>query len=85
MEAVCPNAEGMVSSLPADVPLGTQIHGHISKYGFQLNDFVQNSLTEKYCKCGLAETAYSVWSEIEGKDIVTWNKANSGFLQNGNS
>ncbi|XP_077230644.1 tetratricopeptide repeat (TPR)-like superfamily protein [Tasmannia lanceolata] len=65
--------------------LGSQIHGHIAKIGFENNEFVQNSLINMYCKCGLVDMGHEIFDEVKEKGVITWNSMIGGFAQNGNS
>ncbi|KAJ0980212.1 hypothetical protein J5N97_008467 [Dioscorea zingiberensis] len=89
-EGFFPDSFTLSSTLPAcghisDLCAGAQIHGYIFQAGFQLSDFVQNSLLDMYCKCGSTDTAYNIFTELEVKDIVAWNVMISGFARNDKS
>ncbi|KAJ8754527.1 hypothetical protein K2173_005688 [Erythroxylum novogranatense] len=60
---------------------GKQVHAVIFKTGFGLNSFVTSSLIDLYAKCGSVKEAYTVFSDIEGKNIVVWNTMISGFAK----
>ncbi|KAM0951416.1 putative tetratricopeptide-like helical domain superfamily [Dioscorea sansibarensis] len=85
-----PDSFTLSSTLPAcrhigDLCTGAQIHGYIFRAGFHHSDFVQNSLIDVYSRCGSTDKAYKIFSELESKDIVTWNAMISGYVQNGKS
>nr|XP_027095764.1 putative pentatricopeptide repeat-containing protein At1g69350, mitochondrial [Coffea arabica] len=64
--------------------LGCQIHGSILKTGFS-SEFVQNSLIDMYCKCGLLGSAHMTFDDAKQRGVVTWNTLITGLLQNGKS
>ncbi|XXG41625.1 hypothetical protein AAC387_Pa01g2056 [Persea americana] len=89
-EGLLPDSFSLASSLSAcgdigSFELGSGIHGHVIKAGFQDNEFVQNSLIDVYCKCGFVDIAYGIFDKMERKDVITWNSMMSGFSTNGRS
>ncbi|XP_039031625.1 pentatricopeptide repeat-containing protein At5g04780, mitochondrial-like [Hibiscus syriacus] len=58
---------------------GKQVHAIISKTGFGSNIFIASSLIDMYAKCGSVEDAYTVFTGIEEKNVVSWNTMISGF------
>ncbi|XVF34264.1 hypothetical protein REPUB_Repub18cG0044400 [Reevesia pubescens] len=60
---------------------GKQVHAIISKTGFGSNIFVASSLIDMYAKCGSVEEAYTVFTGIEEKNVVSWNIMISGFAK----
>ncbi|WRX12782.1 Pentatricopeptide repeat - like 10 [Theobroma cacao] len=60
---------------------GKQVHAIISKTGFGSNIFVASSLIDMYAKCGSVEEAYTVFTGIEEKSVVSWNTMISGFAK----
>ena len=60
---------------------GKQVHAIISKTGFGSNIFVASSLIDMYAKCGSVEEAYTVFTGIEEKNVVSWNTMISGFAK----
>ncbi|GFZ00212.1 tetratricopeptide repeat (TPR)-like superfamily protein [Actinidia rufa] len=78
---------GSVLSACGDIcfsQFGHQVHTHSIKIGVT-NEFVQNSLIDMYSKCGLVDSAYTIFGEDQAKSIVTWNSMICAFSQNGNS
>ncbi|CAN6470155.1 unnamed protein product [Victoria cruziana] len=85
---VSPDSFTLASSLAACADsssyiIGSLIHGHITKTGFQSNEFIQNSLIDMYCKSGFLDVAYTIFNQILEKSAVTWNTMISGYAQNG--
>ncbi|XP_022753356.1 pentatricopeptide repeat-containing protein At5g04780, mitochondrial [Durio zibethinus] len=60
---------------------GTQVHAIISKTGFDSNIFVASSLIDMYAKCGSVKEAYTVFTGIEEKNVVSWNTMISAFAK----
>ncbi|KAK8540645.1 hypothetical protein V6N13_026963 [Hibiscus sabdariffa] len=60
---------------------GKQVHAIISKTGFGSNIFIASSLIDMYAKCGSVEDAYTVFTGIEEKNVVSWNAMISGFAK----
>ncbi|KAK8644782.1 hypothetical protein V6N13_118651 [Hibiscus sabdariffa] len=60
---------------------GKQVHAIISKAGFGSNIFIASSLIDMYAKCGSVEDAYTVFTGIEEKNVVSWNTMISGFAK----
>ncbi|PIN17871.1 hypothetical protein CDL12_09472 [Handroanthus impetiginosus] len=63
---------------------GIQIHGQILKLGFVEDAFVQNSLINKYGKCGRISDSCTVFEHMDQKTIASWSAliaahANMGF------
>ncbi|KAJ7943392.1 putative Pentatricopeptide repeat-containing protein [Quillaja saponaria] len=88
-EGLIPDSFSLASSLSAcasvgSVQLGHQIHCHTMKRGF-LDEYVQNSLIDMYCKSGFVDLAFMIFDRIKQRSVVTWNCMMCGFSQNGNS
>lgn len=66
-----------------DLESGKQIHAYISKSGFSNLIPVCNALIHAYSKCGFIETAYSVFSDMVSRDLVSWNTMIGGFGMHG--
>ncbi|KAI3703545.1 hypothetical protein L1987_73698 [Smallanthus sonchifolius] len=54
---------------------GMQFHGHVIKYGFEDDVFVQNSLINMYGKCGKLTQSCSVFEKMDDfdKSLATWS------------
>ncbi|XAR67764.1 hypothetical protein NMG60_11002656 [Bertholletia excelsa] len=58
---------------------GKQIQAVVYKSGFDSNIFVASTLIDMYAKCGAIKEAYFVFSNVEGKNVVSWNAMICGF------
>ncbi|KAM6588958.1 putative pentatricopeptide repeat-containing protein At1g69350, mitochondrial [Cannabis sativa] len=88
-EGLMPDSYSLASSLSAcgnvgQLHLGHQIHSHILKRSY-FDEFVQNSLIDMYCKCGIMDSSYKVFDKLKQKSVVAWNCMICGFSQNGYS
>ncbi|KAK9684437.1 hypothetical protein RND81_10G210200 [Saponaria officinalis] len=65
--------------------LGKQIHQLVYKTPLYLDTTVGTSLLSMYCKCGVLDDAWKLFSEIPRKDLVIWNSMISGYAAYGSS
>lgn len=63
--------------------LGRQIHVHVIKLKRDL--ILDNALVDMYCKCGSFEDAYSTFTRMTVKDVISWSTMIAGLAQNGYS
>ncbi|KAG6708618.1 hypothetical protein I3842_06G090100 [Carya illinoinensis] len=89
LQGLMPDSYSLSSSLSAcgnvgSIQLGYQIHCHVIKRSI-LDEYVQNSLIDMYCKCGDVCSGYMIFEKIKQPSVVTWNSMICGFSQNGNS
>ncbi|GMP74269.1 hypothetical protein CsSME_00031732 [Camellia sinensis var. sinensis] len=61
---------------------GKEVHNYIRENKIRLNLSVSNALMDMYAKCGNMEDAYSVFSQMPKKDIVSWNTMIGGYSKN---
>ncbi|KAM1502330.1 hypothetical protein ACFXTO_027687 [Malus domestica] len=66
-----------------NLKFGKQIHAFVRKSSFDLVAPVWNALIHMYAKCGCIESAYSVFSNMVNRDLVTWNSMIGGFGMHG--
>ncbi|PSS18067.1 Pentatricopeptide repeat-containing protein [Actinidia chinensis var. chinensis] len=79
-------ALAVVVSVCADLgalDMGEMIHGYVIKGGFENYLFVKNSLICMYGKQGAIRDAESLFSEMESKNIVSWNALMSSYVESG--
>ncbi|XP_022896397.1 pentatricopeptide repeat-containing protein DOT4, chloroplastic-like [Olea europaea var. sylvestris] len=62
---------------------GKQIHAYIKKGSFASATPVWNALIHMYAQCGSITTAYSVFCQMDNKDLVSWNTMIGGFGKHG--
>lgn len=72
------------SQIPA-LREGTQIHGHVFKFGHQIDQIAQNSLINMYGKCGEIEKSLLIFEQMgdEDKDITSWNSLLASYTRLG--
>ena len=58
---------------------GKELHGHVLKFGFDSNIYVQNALVNMYSLSGLVDMARGVFDSSCERDVVTWNAMISGY------
>ncbi|KAF8013215.1 hypothetical protein BT93_I1170 [Corymbia citriodora subsp. variegata] len=59
------------------------IHCLALRKGYESNDFLYNSLTDAYMKCGRIEIAWNLFNSMEEKETVSWSTMISGLNYNG--
>ncbi|CAK9179961.1 unnamed protein product [Ilex paraguariensis] len=62
---------------------GVAVHGYVIRGGFQNYSIVKNSLICLYGKRGAAKDAETLFSEMESKNLVTWNALISSYAESG--
>lgn len=72
-----------VCSTQANEGLGKQIHGHMTRIGFDPFSFAASALVDMYAKCGNVENAVKVFRGLPQPDLVSWTSLISGYAQNG--
>ncbi|KAK9285179.1 hypothetical protein L1049_024366 [Liquidambar formosana] len=66
-----------------DLKSGKQIHAYIRKNSFDSLVPVWNALIHMYSRCGCIGIAYSVFSNMVTRDLVSWNTMIGGFGMHG--
>jgi pentatricopeptide repeat protein len=66
---------GVLNACASVVALGkgSQVHEQIIENGCESDVFVENSLIDRYAKCGSMENACRVFNKMHTRDLVTWN------------
>eukprot|EP01018_Ginkgo_biloba_P002453 Gb_38938 [translate_table: standard] len=62
---------------------GKQVHVHVIKSRFELDEFVGSALVDMYAKCGIVEDARKWFDKMPKQDIVSWTAMVAGYTQNG--
>ncbi|KAL0350842.1 UNVERIFIED_CONTAM: Pentatricopeptide repeat-containing protein [Sesamum radiatum] len=63
--------------------LGKKVHQSILRSRYKCGALVSNALIDMYCKCGSLNRAWSIFSAMERKDMVTWNAMIHGLAMHG--
>ncbi|XP_068306176.1 pentatricopeptide repeat-containing protein At1g74600, chloroplastic-like [Pyrus communis] len=63
--------------------IGTQLHAHITKVGFNSHVSVGSSLVTMYSKCGSIEDCLRAFDQIEKPDLVCWTAMIVSYAQHG--
>ncbi|KAL5769925.1 hypothetical protein ACOSP7_014079 [Xanthoceras sorbifolium] len=61
---------------------GVQIHGLVSRVGFNFDIFLGNSIITMYSRFGLVDEANKIFWMMNKKDLVSWNSLISGYVHN---
>ncbi|XP_077231845.1 tetratricopeptide repeat (TPR)-like superfamily protein [Tasmannia lanceolata] len=84
-----PNSISIAIVLPVCAQLralksGKSIHGYVIKSGLESETLVGNALLSMYAKCGSVwEDSYCLFSQIDTKDVISWNAMIAGYIENG--
>ncbi|KAK3031166.1 hypothetical protein RJ639_035189 [Escallonia herrerae] len=62
-----------------------QVYGHIVKFGFSDDRFVQNSVVCAFANGGCIDSARQTFDEITDKDVISWTAMIGGYSRNGRS
>ncbi|KAL5557120.1 hypothetical protein UlMin_039356 [Ulmus minor] len=63
--------------------LGKQVHGYMTRIGFDPFSFAASALVHMYSKCGNIENAKRVFKGMPKPDIVSWTSLIVGYAQHG--
>ncbi|KAL5557116.1 hypothetical protein UlMin_039352 [Ulmus minor] len=63
--------------------LGKQVHGYMTRIGFDPFSFAASALVHMYSKCGNIENAKRVFKGMPKPDIVSWTSLIVGYTQHG--
>ncbi|KAF8035068.1 hypothetical protein BT93_C1178 [Corymbia citriodora subsp. variegata] len=66
-----------------DLSLGKRIYRYMHENGVKRDVFVGNALVDMFLKCGDADLACWVFSEMPVKNVVSWNSMILGLAQQG--
>ena len=63
--------------------LGKQVHGYMTRIGYDPSSFAASTLVHMYTKCGNIKNARRVFDGMPQPDLVSWTSLISGHAQNG--
>ncbi|MCL7045448.1 hypothetical protein MKW94_001160 [Papaver nudicaule] len=63
--------------------IGSQIHAHIVKFGFEIHVYVQTALVNMYLMCECLNEGIKVFDEMPVRNHVTWNVVITGLTRMG--
>ncbi|KAF2295157.1 hypothetical protein GH714_031763 [Hevea brasiliensis] len=67
----------------SDEEVGKQVHGHMTRIGFDPFSFAGSALVHMYSKCGNMVNAERVFRGMPRPDLVSWTSLIAGYAQNG--
>ncbi|XP_011658262.1 putative pentatricopeptide repeat-containing protein At3g23330 [Cucumis sativus] len=88
MAKIKPKSYSFSSIMPAcahltTLHLGKQLHGYITRNGFDENIFIASSLVDMYAKCGNIRTAKQIFDRMRLRDMVSWTAMIMGCALHG--
>lgn len=66
-----------------DLEMGRWIHSHLKRRGTTITVPMATALINMYSKCGLIETARTVFNEMTNRNIVSWNSMILAYVEQG--
>ncbi|RHN53470.1 putative tetratricopeptide-like helical domain, DYW domain-containing protein [Medicago truncatula] len=63
--------------------MGKEVHGYMTRVGYDPFSFAASALVHVYSKCGNTETARRVFNQMPRPDLVSWTSLIVGYAQNG--
>ncbi|PSR87999.1 Pentatricopeptide repeat-containing protein [Actinidia chinensis var. chinensis] len=63
--------------------LGKQVHGYMTRIGFDPFSFAASTLVHMYSKCGNIDNARKFFNGLPRPDLVSWTSLINGYAQNG--
>lgn len=63
--------------------MGFCVHGKVVKHGFEVNNFVRNSLIYFHANCGDLSVARVIFDASEKRDVFAWSALTAGYARRG--
>lgn len=73
-----------VCASPKALQQGNEVHGHVIRNGFDLEDLVGNALLTMYVRCRSIESAQQLFDRMPERDVVSWTNIVKGNGQTEN-
>ncbi|KAJ6394428.1 hypothetical protein OIU77_023607 [Salix suchowensis] len=65
-----------------DLVRGGEVHAHVARFGFEMDDDVVNALITMYMKCADIVSARMLFDKMPNRDRISWNAMISGYFDN---
>ncbi|CAK7333269.1 unnamed protein product [Dovyalis caffra] len=74
--SICSSRDGLFRA-------GIQVHCRVIKFGYGSNSFISSSLVGFYMQMGFFDFGLSLFNEMPGRNLATWNLVLRGFCELG--
>ncbi|XP_074264716.1 pentatricopeptide repeat-containing protein At1g32415, mitochondrial-like [Silene latifolia] len=82
LKAACSTLLGAAGAT-AQLDIGRHLHSLVIKTHTNFDPVLENSLISMYAKCGQISEAFQIFSNMTGKDSISWNSIIMGFSHHG--
>ncbi|KDP21193.1 hypothetical protein JCGZ_21664 [Jatropha curcas] len=62
-----------------DFNVGVQVHSHVFKLGYYIDEFISASMISFYSNCKKVKNAHQIFSETLSKNVVIWTALLTGY------
>ncbi|KAL8474979.1 hypothetical protein ACS0TY_031415 [Phlomoides rotata] len=66
-----------------EINVGKQVHGYLTKSGFEFQVYIMTALIDMYAKCGFIVDAQQGFDYLDEPDLVLWTSMIGGYVKNG--
>ncbi|XP_038724657.1 pentatricopeptide repeat-containing protein At5g15300 [Tripterygium wilfordii] len=63
--------------------IGLGIHGRVTRYGFEADTFVRNTLIYFHANCGDLDVATALFADSAKRDVIPWSALTAGYARRG--